>query len=267
MAEEAIPYVVLLRQPEKIAFPALAAVLARARGCPTLDALAVARSCWGILEEDHAEAAAQRLSASLIAAGFESLALPQNLIADLPPEVAVVKADLASQTSGFCTADGELHPAVDTRLLCAAIFKRSVTQTIKVQKDISFTDKALQVGLLMATGLPIGMSRMRKEVDKTVVGSELWGVLDLILMAPLRRLRVLSDGFDYSCLNEDKAYDTMSNFRVLACRLAALWPEAGRNRGLRFILDSRPQRDMGYESLADLERESRALLTVSGLRS
>ena len=266
MADEAIRYAVLLSEPEQLAFPALAAALARRRGCPTLDAMPAARSCWGILEEDHAEAAAKDLAAALTAAGFQSLALPQNLIEDLPPAVAAVKAELGSETPAFFTADGTPHPAANAGLLCAAILKRSVTQTIKVQKDINFTDKALQVGLLMATGMPIRTARMRKEVDQTVASSELWGVLDLIFPAPPRRLRVLSDRFDYSCLKEEKTYDTLSNFRALACRLAALWPEAGRNRGLRYILESKPQRDMGYEALADLERESRWLLTLRGLR-
>jgi hypothetical protein len=58
----------------------------------------------------------------------------------------------------------------------------------------------------------------------------------------------------------------LGNLRALARRLAGLWPEAGRNRGLRFILEGKPQRDMGYESLADLERESRWLLTLRALR-
>ena len=287
MADKAMPYVVLLRKPEQLSVSVLAAVLARARGCPTLDAMAAARSCWGILEEDHAEAAAKRLAAALTAAGCESLALPQNLVEDLPPAAAVVKADLGSPAPAFFAARGEPHPGLDASpqahalpdglryggpagldaaLLSAAILKRSVPQTIRVQKDISLTDKALQVGLLLATGLPIRTARMRKEEQRTVLDPELWGVLDIILRAPVRRLRVLSDGFDYSCLKEEKTYDTLSNFRALARRLAALWPEAGRNRGLRFILDGKPQRDMGYESAADLERESRWLLTLQGLR-
>jgi hypothetical protein len=107
---------------------------------------------------------------------------------------------------------------------------------------------------------------MRKEEDKTVVSPELWGVLDIILTAPSRRLRVLSGDFDYSCLREEKTYDSLSNFRILARRLAALWPEAGRNRGLRFILEGKPQRDMGYDCLADLERESRWLMTLRALK-
>ena len=267
MVDPALPYVVLLRKPEQLDFPALAAVLARQRGCPTLDAMHAARSCWGILEEDRDEAAAKGLAAALSAGGFDSLALPQSLVEELPAAAAVVKAEFGPGGVVFFTADGASHPAACSALLCAAIFKRSVDQIIKVQKDIGFADKALQVGLLMATGLPIRTSRMRKEVDKTVPNPELWGALDIILKSPARRLRVLSERFDYSCLKAEKAYDTLSNFRALARRLAALWPEAGRNRGLRFILEGKPQRDMGYESLADLERESRWLLTLRGLGS
>jgi hypothetical protein len=266
MADRALRYVVLLRKPEQFDFPALAAALARRRGCPVLDAMREARACWGILGEGQDETAVKEEAAALTAAGFAALALPQNLLEDSTPAVSVVKGELGTQATVFFTAAGEPLPAKNPSLLCAAILKRSVTQTIKAQKDISFTDKALQVGLFMATGLPIRTSRMRKEVEHTVASSELWGVLDLILTAPPGRLRVLSDGFDYSCLKEEKAYDTLGNFRALARRLAAFWPEAGRNRGLRFILEGKSQRDMGYESLADLERESRWLLTLRAVK-
>ncbi|MCX5797771.1 MAG: hypothetical protein NTY77_19955 [Elusimicrobia bacterium] len=266
MADEAIRYVVLLRKPEQLDPHALAEALARHRGCPTLDAVPAARSCWGILGEGQDESAAKDEAAALTAAGFAALALPRNLLEDPAPPAPVVKGELGEEKPAFCTAAGERLPVVSPILLCATVIKRSVTQTIKVQKDIGFTDKALQVGLLMATGLPIRTSRLRKEEDKIVVTSELQGVLDLILTAPSRRLRVLSDDFDYSCLKEEKTYDTLSNFRLLARRLAGLWPEAGRNRGLSFILAGKPQRDMGYESLADLERETRWLLTLRAIR-
>jgi hypothetical protein len=247
MADEPIRYAVLLRKPEQLDFPALAAALARRRGCPTLDAMREARSCWGIIREGAEESAAQEEAEALSAGGFEAFALPQNLLYDLPSAIQLARVEQ------------ELDQAV---FFGAAIFKREATQTITMQKDISLADKALQVGLLMATGLPVRTSRMSKEVAKTVSNPELWGALDIVLQSPARRFRVLSESFDYSCLKEEKAYDTLSNFRTLARRLAGLWPEAERNRGLRFILEGKPQREMGYESLADLERESRWLLTL-----
>ncbi|MDD5628080.1 MAG: hypothetical protein PHU21_03380 [Elusimicrobia bacterium] len=264
MAEQEIRYAVLLRKPEQLAFPALAEILARRRGCPTLDAMASARSCWGILEQDREEAAAKDLAAALTAAGLEALALPQNLLEELPAAQAAAKADLDQRV--FFSDSGEALPAAAPVLLCAAIIKRTVTQTIKVQKDIGLAQKALQVGLIMASGLPIRTASMRKEEGKVVASTELRGLLDLVFVEPDRRLRVVSDDFDYSCLKDKKTFDSLSNFRLLARRLAGFWPEAGRSRGLRFILENQPQREMGYESPVDLERESRWLLTLKALR-
>jgi hypothetical protein len=267
MADEGIRYVVLLRKPEQLDFPVLAAALARQRACPVLDAMSEARSCWGIIGEGQGEPSAKNTAAALNSAGIEALALPQNLLEDLPPPVPVVKADFEAGEPAFFTAGGEALPAGGATLLCAAVLKRSVTQTIKTQQNIGLADKALQVGLLMATGIPIKTSSMRKEVTKTVTSSELSGVLDIFVGKPARRLRVLSEAFDYSCLKEDKVYDTLGNLRALARRLAAAFPAAGRNRGLRFILEGRPQREMGHESAADLERESRWLLTLLTLKA
>lgn len=269
MADEALRYAVLLRKPEQLDFHALAEALARRRSVPVLDAMPEARSCWGIIGEGQDEPAAKDEAAALTTAGFEALALPQNLLADLPAAVHVARAELGPGQSEFFGADVAPHrvKAEEGVLLCAAVLKREATQTITMQKNVGLAGKALQVGLLMATGIPIRTASMRKEEQKTVSSPELWGVLDLVLKDPDRRLRILSESFDYSCLKEDKAYDSLGNLRALARRLAALWPEAGRNRGLRFILEGKPQRDMGYASLSDLERESRWLLTLRTLRA
>lgn len=266
MTEEAVRYAVLLRKPEQLDFHALAAVLARRRGCPVLDAMHEARACWGILGEGQDEAAAKKEAAALTEAGFDALALPQSLLEDPAPAVSVVKGELGAEEASFSTAAGEAVPAGNTVLLCAAIIKRTVTQTVMVRKESSMGQKAMQMGLLMATGLPIKMPGASKEESKTIASSELTGILDIVLEKPARRLRVLSEGFDYSCLKGDKTYDTLTNLRALGRRLAALRPQAARNRGLRFILDSRPQRDMGYEALKDLERECRWLLTLQAIK-
>ncbi|MBI5240551.1 MAG: hypothetical protein HY926_08770 [Elusimicrobia bacterium] len=269
MGDEALRYAVLLSRPEQLDFHALAEALARLRSVPVLDAVHEARSCWGILGGHQEEAAARQEAAALAAAGFSTLALPENLVEDLPDAVMAARAELKPEASDFYGAEAAplRVTAQDVVLLCAVVLKREATQTITTQKDISLGQKALQVGLLMATGLPIGTARMRKEEKKTVPSPELWGVLDIVLKDPARRLRLFSESFDYSCLGADKVYDTLGNLRVLARRLAALWPEAGRNRGLGFILEGKPQREMGYETLDDLEREARWLLTLRTLRA
>ena len=79
---------------------------------------------------------------------------------------------------------------------------------------------------------------------------------------PARRLRVDALHFDYSYLKERKLYQLMGNFKLLIVDLVKAAPEAVQNLGTKVLLEGKPIQTMGYNSLADLERETRWLLTL-----
>ncbi len=230
---------------------ALAQAVAPVRKAPVHDLMAPMRRCWGLVELDCDEPAARTLVSRLGEAGIAALALPANLIEDLPP------AEPAR------TLETRLEPPA---LLAAAVFRATSTRVVKEETGPSAGERALKLGLSLATGLPMGLmgGGGKRIVEKNVESSELVYFLDIYLGRPLRRLRIDAQDFDYACLGQRKGYDAPGNFRRL---LEMLSPAAkSLNAGARGLLDSKPVRELGYDSLADLDREARWLFTLESLK-
>ncbi len=62
-------------------------------------------------------------------------------------------------------------------------------------------------------------------------------------------------------------YGAETNFHALLEELVARAPAALRGKGTRAMLARRPAGDSFYESLDDLEREERWLLTLAALKA
>lgn len=242
----ALRYAVVLTDVSALRPAAIAKALAPLKNLPMQDLLVPLRGCWGVVTADAEEAQARLEAEALRAAGIPALAIPISLIEELPE----------AEPPG---ALGDVKP----RLLAAAVFKVKSVRRVKEQQGPDIKDQALKLGLALATGLPIGLGG-KKEVERSVESSELVYFLDVYFGAPVRRWRVDAQDFDYSVLGERMGYDAAGNFRrlleLLAPRSAAL------NRGAEGLLSGRPVRELGYEGLADLEREARWLLTLSALK-
>ena len=59
-------------------------------------------------------------------------------------------------------------------------------------------------------------------------------------------------------------YQAMGNLKLVLADQIEAAPEAWLNHGTRVLLEGKPIRTMGYESVDDLERETRWLLTLRG---
>lgn len=252
VSEEPLRYAVILAAAEHFKPVEIARALAALKKVPEQDLVPAARRCWGLIEEDIDEASARELSAGLDKAGLAALAVPKNLIEDLP---AVRVMPL-------------LAPFKPERLaiLAAAGYKETTTRKLKTSEGPDLARKAIGMGITMMTGLPTSIGKAKKEVEKTVENTELVFFLDLVLKDPAERLRIDVQDFDFSCLGAKKTYGAIVNFRQLIYDLADVSPSAVRNRGTTFLLEQKPVRDMGYEDLRDLERECRWLLTLSALK-
>ena len=84
-----------------------------------------------------------------------------------------------------------------------------------------------------------------------------------MIEAPLRRLRINAERFDFSCLGGRMNYDARNNLRELARSLCALSPAALRARGTDTLLSDRRGEPLSYDAVDDLEREERWLLTIA----
>lgn len=218
-----------------------------------------ARHCWGILGQDLDEAAARELEDRCAEFGIATLRLscPQP---PLPPAEKVKAAAFESGSAVFfCAAGPAVAAPGDIRLLAAAPVKEETSRSVKSTEGPSSQEKAIRMGIMAVTGLPIGMGKS-KEVNKEVKGSELAFHLDLLLDGAGRRLRVTPDDFDFSCLKEKKTYSSQVNFRLFCLAAAAFAPGAARNAGLLAMLESRPLSALPYDSLEDLEKEELRLL-------
>jgi hypothetical protein len=263
------PHAVLARSPEKFLPTAVASVLAKRAKAPALDFVAPVRRAWGVIAEALPAEAAEALAADLTAAGQTSLAAPSSLLEAPPPPVLVAKAEFSDD--GFDVVSGRANAAPERlswrRLsaLCAAGLEVRTTKTVTETTPMEMGEKAMRLGLTMATGIPLMGSK--KEVKRVVETKDRALMLDILFLGPSRRLRVDAQAFDYSLLGPKMGYGVEVNFHALLAELAGRAPAALRGKGTRAMLARRPAGESQYESLADLEREERWLLTLVSLRA
>lgn len=237
---------VILTRPDQREPMILAKALAAFRKTPVQDQIVPARKGWGIIAEHVGSEEAQRLVEGLRQSGLESKVVPS--LAALPDAQAITRWETSIPEQPV--------------LMAAAGITVTSTTTKTIQEGPSAGQKILSAGILLTTGLPIKIGGKERTVEKTQHHSDLIFYLDLIYQDPLRRRRIDAQRFDYSFLKERKLYFLMGNFKLLLGDLVQAVPAVWRNHGARVLLDNKPVQTMGYESLQDLERETRWLLTL-----
>lgn len=236
--------------------PLLAQVLAAHLKTDRSSAAIQARHSWGVLGRGLDEAAAAALVALCADCGIKTLTLPDPAAAPLPAPQPVKKAVFENGQVTFTGQRDLLTTALpgDISILAAAPIKEDFFRTVKTSEGPSAQEKAVRIGIMAVTGLPIGMGKT-KEVKKEIKTSEVSFYLDILLKGNLARLRLTSSAFDFSGLGEKKTYSSQMNFRVLCAELSAFAPGAFRNACVLAMKEGRPLTMLPYDSLADLERE------------
>ena len=215
-----------------------------------------ARHCWGILGTGLDEASAAGLVELCAGLGIKALTLPAPGAAKLPEPQQVKKAVFENGRALFAGAGDRLTglSPEDIAILAAAPITEDFFRTVKTTEGPTAQEKAVRIGIMAVTGLPIGMGKS-KEVKKEVKTSELSFYLDIILKDSRARLRLNSGAFDFSGLKEKKTYSSQVNFRLLCAELSAFAPAAFRNSCVLAMKEGRPLSLLPYDSLDDLERE------------
>ena len=240
----------------------LAQVLGKAFGLDRDTAAANARHCWGVLGGDVDEAAAAELERLCAEFGVETLRFASP--PPLPAPEQIKKCAFENGLFSFFTAGAACQAApAGISVIAAAPIKEEFFKTVKGSEGPSSQEKAVRLGIMAVTGLPIGMGKS-KEVKKEVKSFDLSFYMDLVLDGGARRLRLASASLDFSCLKEKKTYSSQVNFRLLAAELAAFAPGAFKNAGLLTMLAGKPLTPLPYDSLADLEKETLRLMLAAG---
>ncbi|GAB4030101.1 MAG: hypothetical protein Fur0012_05470 [Elusimicrobiota bacterium] len=146
----------------------------------------------------------------------------------------------------------------DLKLMAYAPLASETIKIIKEKQGPGAGEKAMRLGIMMATGLPIGLGKS-KEVAKEVRQSETALYLELIFADGIR-LRINSEHFDFSCLDEQKGYSSQTNFKNLCLKLSQAAPSAWKNSALFDLLGGAMAPTLKYENLSDLEKEEKRLL-------
>ena len=258
-------FAVLLADPESYDPMAVAKALAAIRGVPLQDAIAPARAAGGLLLENADEKAARDLAARFDRAGFPSVVVLQEKVLPLPPVQGVSSLTFLPDGVEVVLEASRKVAASQTRvrLISAGAFKQTTLETITVKEGPTQGQKMASLGILMTTGLPIHIGGKEKTTEKTVENSDFVFYVDLILKAPFERARVDGRKINYSCLKEKMGYSVIGNFPLLVRELISVAPGARLNRGARVIARSGPMREATYDSLEEMDRESRWLLALA----
>ena len=244
-------------------FALLSAALGSAFSLDRDTAAIRARHCWGILATDLEESPADTLVEKCAALNLEALKLPAD---DLSARPATPVNKIVFETGRFSWSGGAARAgassAGDILALSAAPVKEETTRVVKTTEGPSGQEKAIRFGIMAVTGLPIGTGKTR-EVNKEVKSSELSFYLDIVLKADKLRLRLNPSNFDFSCLKDKKTYSSQVNFRLLCAELSAFAPGALKNTGLRTMLENRPLSALTYDTIEDLDKETRRLTALA----
>lgn len=269
MTDTPPPYSVLLADASALRPMDLARALAAARKVPVIDLAPAMRRCWGIVEDGVPKEAAAATAAALEAAGFAALAVPASLVEPLPACQAVNTLSFEAGGLSHANRQGGAGHAAHGRLvlLAAASINEVVTEAGPAEPGPDPGKKLLKKTFSMMTGIPTSLGLSAPEASARKEVSEDYLVLDIHLAGPAERLRVDSRRFDFSCLGPHKGFVLAGNLKVLVRLLQEAAPQAGLNHGARILAENRPLREMGYASLADLEREARWRLALTALKA
>lgn len=262
-------YAVLLADDASLRPADLARVLAAARKAPVLDFMGAMRRAWGIIEERVEKAAALETAHVLESAGFRALAVPAELLEEVTkPERAT---GLTFSAAGLTYAEREAPAAHAEWKRLALVAAAGVTETTSAgaaapSDPDELAKKVIKTGITLMTGMPTSLGLGPKPVERKGEVTDQAYVVDLFFKDPARRVRIEGGRFDFSCLGARKGYNILANVKVLVGMLSAAAPAAALNRGARVMVEGRPLREMGYDTLADLERESRWRLTLAALK-
>lgn len=255
---------VFLASEDQLQLGPLGKAIADFKGVPAPDAAHDAHECWGIVGENMEEAAALRLASCLKQMGLQSIVLPSEKLTPFPATVMLTHAGVSSEgLTGLDESRREQRVGWNSvRVIAAACLKTTTSKTVTEKQGPTIAQKAVSIGIMMATGLPIPIGPKKQTVTRTVSATDTFFMLDVVTTEPAGHYRILADNFNYSLLKERKQMNSMGNFKTVLSDAVTYAPRARRGKGTRILLAGQPVNMMGYDSERDLDRECRWLFSL-----
>ena len=245
----------------------VAKALVTFKGIPLYDATRLARNSRGIVGEKLDEEAARQLAASLEGVGCRVIVVAQDGMAVIPGAELVTMIEALAQGWRFHLKDSSLVEVSfeQVHLMAALSYDEISQKTKQIKEGPTMGQRAVSIGIMMTTGLPINIGGKTRTVTKTQRQTATFYAADIIALEPMRRFKIDAQNFNYACLKDRKGYNAFNNFRLLIGDLAGRSPSCQRNAGIKVLVDARPIHEMAYDSMDAYEREIRWLLTIKSL--
>lgn len=258
MGVEGPAYAVVVATADQINIPAIGQALAAYKKIPITDATHDARVCWGVIAENLSEAEAEKLIGYLKESKVPAVRLDQSRLNPLPQKIELLHSEWTEQGLQGTDVTRQTHRILwpDISVISAAGISTTTSKTVTEKQGPTNTQKALSIGLTLATGgIPINLGPKKKTIVKKVSATELNFFLTLVSAVPPFHVRVYADGINFSHLKDRKLYNVMGNFKIFLADIVSRAPQAQKSKGTRILLANQAVNTMGYESEADVERE------------
>jgi hypothetical protein len=254
---------VLLADCNEVSTASVAEAISAFKKIPFQDAAHETRLAWGFLGSALVSAEADRFEEILHSKGLPTRRVTTGSLPTLPVPQTVKAIELEPTVIKMTLSTGAiatLEPKEVAILAAIGVPQRSVSVT-KTIEGRTATEKIVSVGLLLS-GIPIPIGKKKRVVEKTTIQEEMFFYGDIVTAAPHRRFRLDALALSYSFLNERMVHNTLLNFKTMLRDLAAWAPHARINKGMRYLMGNRILSQMGYETMADLDKETLWLTSI-----
>lgn len=257
-------YSVLIARPEAFDRKKLASALEEFHRIPEDEAIQLARRAWGFAGENLPRERALVLADKCAENGLEAVTVDSKEVFSLPAEKIFTRAEVKPEGLNYTleTKEPGFASWENVILLAAAPVKEEKITQQTVNEGPSGLERLSKAALMAVTGIPLGTGKT-KEAKKEKKEYELVFYLEIFSTDSPFRLRMRSDSFNYSYLGKRKEYSSQLNFRAMLEDVSASALKSLKNRGLNAVINKEHLSMLGYDSLSDLEKEARWLLTVA----
>ncbi len=270
-----IMFYVILNKQEQMQPGPVGTFLGKYLKVPLIDSMRMAKKAWGFLGERMEEAEANDMASAAVSAGLDARVIQEWQIPGLPEDKNVRSAHLTDDH--FCFTLGSEStiremPWDHICLLSAVGLNEEVRTTKTVEQGPSMQKRMVNMGITMATGIPVGFLKNKKKVDKTEISTEFFLYLDVFTKMPnpqvpeghtIGCLHIDAQGFNFSYLADRKLPNIFGNFKLLIKDISDRSTAAVKNRGLNVMLANQPMNTQGYESYRDVDKEAKWLLAIT----
>ena len=256
-AENTDTFDVLLDNSAEAPMNGIAESIAAFKKIPFIDAAHDARLAWGFIGRDLAEQDAKQLASILEGKSVKARVVRSDSIAPLAAAQGVKSLVFDATGLQLTLMSGSIETVTPAQLSVISGFGlplRSVTKE-KIVEGRTNAQKLVNVGLLMA-GIPFSVGKKKTVTEKTTVKEDILFYADLLANSPARRFRIDAQNFNYAFLKERMLYNMLLNFKAFLKDLTLWAPNARVNKGTRFLINNLILSQMGYESIAHLEKET-----------